>query len=85
MSSTMVIVLFFAGAREVVGEREAQLDLGADAVTVSELTRKIERRWPALGPYLRSTRVAVNGTYAKATDPVRAGDEVALIPPVAGG
>ena len=32
-----------------------------------------------------SIRVAVNGTYAAPEDPVAYGDEVALIPPVAGG
>jgi len=42
-------------------------------------------RYPALAPHRRSIRIAVNGTYAFATDPVRPGDEIALIPPVAGG
>jgi molybdopterin converting factor small subunit len=42
-------------------------------------------RFPSLAPHRSSLRIAVNGSYAFASDPVAGGDEVALIPPVAGG
>jgi len=77
-------LLTFAGARDVVGAPEVTLTIpeGSDAAAVLSLACA---RYPGLLPFRRALRVAVNGTYASASDPVRAGDEVALIPPVAGG
>ncbi len=79
-----VRMLAFAGARDVLGFAESELHLDSPC-TASELLDEVCRRYPALVPYQRSIRVAVNGTYAGASDPVTFGDEVALIPPVAGG
>jgi molybdopterin converting factor subunit 1 len=81
---TTIRLLAFAGARDAVGA--AEIDLALDApCTAAELLDVACARWPALAPYRRSLRVAINGTYAAASDRVAAGDEVALIPPVAGG
>jgi molybdopterin synthase catalytic subunit/molybdopterin synthase sulfur carrier subunit len=79
-----VKLLAFAGARDVLGTGELRFELAAPC-TASELLEEVCRRHPALAPYRSSLRVAVNGTYADASDPVAFGDEVALIPPVAGG
>jgi molybdopterin converting factor subunit 1 len=79
-----VRVLAFAGARDVLGDGEVALPLPGPC-TAAELLDHVCARYPALVPYKRSLRVAVNGAYAAPHDPVRSGDEVALIPPVAGG
>ena len=79
-----VRMLAFAGARDVLGVAEVRFPLGAPC-TAAELLEEVCRRYPALEPYRRSIRVAVNGVYAAAEDPVTYGDEIALIPPVAGG
>lgn len=79
-----VKLLAFAGVRDVLGAAEIQLALGS-AQTAEELLAEVCARYPALEPYRGSIRVAVNGEYARASDPVCPGDEVALIPPVAGG
>lgn len=79
-----VRLLAFAGARDVLGAPEMELPLAAPC-TAGELLDAVCRRYPALVPWRGSLRVAVNGTYASPSDPVRSGDEVALIPPVAGG
>lgn len=79
-----VKLLAFAGARDVLGSAELTFALAAPC-TASELLAEVCRRWPALAPWRGAIRVAVNGTYAAADDPVGFGDEVALIPPVAGG
>jgi len=79
-----VKMLAFAGARDILGAGEIDLSLGAPC-TAAELLAEVCRRYPALAPYRRSIRVAVNGVYASDQDPVTYGDEVALIPPVAGG
>lgn len=78
-----VKMLAFAGARDVLGAGELDLDVAAR--TAGELLDEICARYPALSPWRGSLRVAVNGVYAAASDPVSPGDEVALIPPVAGG
>ena len=82
-------VLAFAGARDVLGSAELivrvpQLD-ESGVVTVEQLLDAICAQHPALTSYRPLIRVAVNNTYCDAGDPVRSGDEVALIPPVAGG
>ncbi|MDI1445863.1 MoaD/ThiS family protein [Polyangium sp. 6x1] len=83
MSNT-VRLLAFAGARDVLGASELAFPLEAPC-TAEELLHHVCSRFPALVPYRRSIRVAVNGAYAGPDEEVRSGDEVALIPPVAGG
>ena len=79
-----VRLLAFAGARDVLGAGELTFTLESPC-SAAELLAEVCRRYPALEPWRRSIRVAVNGAYAAAGDPVGFGDEVALIPPVAGG
>lgn len=77
-------VLAFAAVRDIIGSPEVEVPLDAPC-TAEEAMTILLARFPGLAPHRRSLRMAVNGTYAFATDPVRPGDEVALIPPVAGG
>jgi molybdopterin converting factor subunit 1 len=79
-----VKLLAFAGARDVLGTAELAFPLPAPC-TAAELLAEVCRRYPALAPWQGSIRVAVNGAYAAPDDRVAFGDEVALIPPVAGG
>jgi len=79
-----VTLLAFAGARDIVGEAELQLELKARC-TAGELMDRVCQDFPALAPHRASIRMAVNGSYVNDDDLVSAGDEVALIPPVAGG
>jgi len=79
-----VKLLAFAGARDVVGAAELDHEI-AEPVTAGDLLADVCRRFPGLAPYRASLRVAVNGRYAVPHDRVCEGDEVALIPPVAGG
>jgi molybdopterin converting factor subunit 1 len=77
-------VLLFAGAREAIGRENVDVPLEGSITARALLERLIELH-PALAPWAPSLRVAVNGAYAAWDDPVREGDEVAIIPPVAGG
>lgn len=79
-----VRIFAFAGARDVLGAPELDFALFGP-VTAAQLLADVCLRYPALAPYQRSIRVAVNGVYAESSEPVAPGDEVALIPPVAGG
>jgi len=79
-----VRLLAFAGARDVVGTSEVDLALDLPC-TAAAFLDSVCLRYPGLVPYKKALRVAVNGSYVAWTDLVAAGDEVALIPPVAGG
>ena len=77
-------VLTFAAAREVMGRSEFEVPLDAPVTARAFLDALIDG-CPALRPYNSSLRVAVNGAYVRWDDEINPGDEVAIIPPVAGG
>lgn len=83
--SAQVTVLLFAGARDAAGTSELHLELPAEGLPVEVFQALVLERCAALGPWLRLLRFAVNGSYAMPGSLVRPGDEVAVIPPVAGG
>ncbi len=84
-----VRVLFFGLLKDIVHRDSQTLSL-ADGATVSDLIGKC-RQTAALHQHTQSVAVwnslaiAVNHEYAKPTDALKDGDEVALLPPVSGG
>src|SRR4051794_5147775 len=76
-------VRLFAGLRERAGASTLAVDV-PDPGTVADLLAALEGT-PVGGMPRRSFIVAVNREYAGEDVAVRAGDEVALIPPVSGG
>lgn len=74
-------VLLFASWADALGP-SVTVQVSA-AATVRDVLEAVQAR--AEGRALPKPLVAVNHRYAKPESPVRAGDEVALIPPVAGG
>jgi molybdopterin converting factor subunit 1 len=78
-----VSVRLFAGLRERAGADRLELELPDGARVADVLAAMASTPVGALGP--RECVVAVNREYATADEPVRAGDEVALVPPVSGG
>jgi molybdopterin synthase sulfur carrier subunit len=79
-----VKILAFAGAREAIGQGELTLELEAPTPARALLDRLCKEH-PRLAPYSSSLRLAINGSYAAWEESVHDGDEVAVIPPVAGG
>jgi MoaE-MoaD fusion protein len=77
-----VTVLLFASYAESVGVSSLSLELPEGARVQDALMRVRERAASALPA---KPLVAVNQVYARITDPLRGGDELAIIPPVAGG
>lgn len=78
-----VRLLFFASYAEAFGRVEQSLELPAGA-SVGDAVAMLKRD-PAAARLPPSPLVAVNQRYAKPDTKLADGDEVALIPPVAGG
>jgi molybdopterin converting factor subunit 1 len=79
-----VTVLLFGRLHELAGLRQLECELPREAV-VSEVWQAVTERFPSVAPYARSVSAAVNAEFAKMTTAVDEGDEVAFLPPVAGG
>lgn len=80
-----VTVLYFAAIRDLMGRSEDTLSLPDDVTDVASFVRHLDAHMPQLTGRLGSVRIARNEEFAGPTDPVRAGDVLALVPPVAGG
>ncbi|CAN5851418.1 hypothetical protein BH11GEM1_BH11GEM1_14200 [soil metagenome] len=78
-----VTVLLFASYADALGVPSVSLEL-PEGATVNDVLADIAAR-PGGGVLPARPLVAVNQRYAAPSTPVRSGDEVALIPPVAGG
>jgi len=76
-------VLLFASYAERLGGPSVSVTV-RDGATVSDLLGRIAQL-PGASQLPPSPLVAVNQRYATADQVLSAGDEVALIPPVAGG
>jgi sulfur-carrier protein len=77
-----VTLRLFAAAREAAGVGRDRFE----GATVGEVVDAARARYgEAFGAVLDGSRVWRNGEPAEATDPVAAGDEVAVLPPVSGG
>lgn len=78
-----VEVRLFAFLRELAGTGSVEIDL-AEGATVSDLLEAV-RSLPGLSRMPGGTAVAVGREYAAPDRTLLDGDDVALIPPVAGG
>ncbi|MBA3777946.1 MAG: MoaD family protein [Chloroflexi bacterium] len=79
-----VHVRFFAMHRERIGRKGETLELPRDA-TIAVAWDRLVRLHPELVSSSDSVRFARNGAYADPADILRDGDELAIVPPVAGG
>jgi molybdopterin converting factor subunit 1 len=78
-----VTVLLFASYADALGAHTLALDLPSGA-TVADVVTHVQAL-PGAGRLPRNPLVAVNERYVKRDRVVIPGDEVAIIPPVAGG
>jgi molybdopterin synthase sulfur carrier subunit len=83
-STSSVRIRLFASLREQAGwaEREWRLEVRADAAT---LTPAILWKQLQLPGNCASTRVAINHQLASHNTALKAGDELAFLPPISGG
>jgi molybdopterin converting factor subunit 1 len=80
-----VTVLYFAAIREIVGQSEMSVAVPDGVTTVGELAAYLEATVAGLGGKLGALRWAKNEEFVELDAPLREGDVVAVIPPVAGG
>jgi molybdopterin converting factor subunit 1 len=79
-----VNVLLFGRLHELAGARQLACEVAPPA-TVAAVWRAVAERHPGVAPYAGSVSAAVNADFARMTTAVAEGDEVAFLPPVAGG
>lgn len=87
LSSTMLMrvrILLFASYRDLTGANQVELDLPVEATARVAIAR-LRDRGTAFARIPAEPAVAVNLEYASLDVRLADGDELALIPPVAGG
>ena len=79
-----VRLLLFAVLRDIAGTDERELAL-ADGTTARDVWQSLRSEYAKLTDYTQPPMVAINETYAAPETVLSDGDELAFIPPVAGG
>jgi molybdopterin converting factor subunit 1 len=79
-----VRVLFFGQLKDIVGFAEDAADL-AEGGRVEDLFARYGNRFPDLARFRKSVVASINEDFADWGAPLKAGDEVAFLPPVSGG
>ena len=79
-----VRLLFFAVLRDITGKSEAELSL-PDGARAADVWQSMRQQYADLAGYATPPMIAINEDYATAETLLRDGDELAFIPPVAGG
>ena len=77
-------LLYFAVLRDIAGREAEELTLESGA-TAREVWERLRRSYPKLSDYSQPPMTAINEAYADPDTVLREGDELAFIPPVAGG
>ena len=77
-------VRFFAMQRALTGKRVYPIEV-PERADVAAVWAALVAELPELAPAASSVRFARNGTYVDTDEPLAEGDELAVIPPVAGG
>jgi molybdopterin converting factor subunit 1 len=78
-----VKILTFGIARDIVGSSTFETHIN-EGSTVADLKNALLERYPRFGT-LASLMIAVNTEYGNETTVLSERDEIAIIPPVAGG
>jgi len=77
-------MLYFAVLRDIIGKSEADVTI-PDGTRAADVWQMLRREHRELTGYEQPPLTAINESYAAADSVLRDGDELAFIPPVAGG
>ena len=80
-----VSVHYYAAAKELAGCESSTFEFTPERVPQADLRSAIIDRFPSLAAFLERMRLAVNGDFVDAGQPVQDGDRIDILPPVAGG
>jgi molybdopterin converting factor subunit 1 len=79
-----VRLLYFAVLRDITGRSESTVSL-REGTRATDVWRSLREQYAQLADYRQPPMIAVNESYATPDTVLRDGDELAFIPPVAGG
>jgi molybdopterin synthase catalytic subunit/molybdopterin converting factor small subunit len=79
-----IAVMYLGATREISGCNQETIEL-PDAANLLDLQKIIIEKYPQIGKHKKSLRWAQNFEFANDDNTLQEGDEIALIPPVAGG
>jgi molybdopterin converting factor subunit 1 len=79
-----VSILYFASFRDAAGRQEEFREL-EDGARIADLWSALSREIPHFSRFPSMPPAAVNREYVEPETVLREGDEVAFLPPVAGG
>src|SRR5262249_46888035 len=82
-SDVTITVLFFGACREAAAD-EISLSLRAGS-NVADAFDELKRRYPKLDPFSGRLLFSINESYAPMDQALKAGDVMAVLPPVSGG
>ncbi|WP_228370762.1 molybdopterin converting factor subunit 1 [Candidatus Korobacter versatilis] len=77
-------VIYFGMLREIAGSQQEPIEV-AEGATAGMLFAQVLAKYPEMARFEKSLAIAVNLEYSAHSQPLKEGDEVALIPPVSGG
>lgn len=77
-------VLYFASVAERLGIREEVHPLPF-SLRIEDLKGLLTEKHPSLKDVMKHSRFALNQEFTKGNPELKAGDEIAIIPPVSGG
>lgn len=83
----MITVRFFAVLKKLVGRDVMHVEANSDHMTLKDLLDQLDKEIPSFRSTLREGRtlIAVNQETAQEDSLISDGDEVAFLPPFAGG
>lgn len=84
MRRMKVRLLFFAVLRDIAGADDRSLALD-EGTTARDVWQSLRAQYAKLTDYTQPPMIAINESYATPDTVLRDGDELAFIPPVAGG
>ncbi len=76
-------IKYFGMIAETIGKQEEKVEISSQQIAVALLVELLLKKYPDLN--LKSFKIAVNQSIAENTAIINENDEIALLPPFAGG
>ena len=77
-------LLYFAVLRDIAGRSDDVVEL-PEGTSTGDVWQRLRDQHAALRDYIQPPMIALNESYVSVDEPLHDGDELAFIPPVAGG